>query len=535
MKRTGSPYIVILIIILITSFLGECKKPERVIKIMTLDVEQEDINYDEVIIRGEIIDLGDAPVQDHGIAIKEIGASGDFMELSRGKPGSEGIFQAVFADPQPSTEYDYKAYANDGSATVYGNTKRFSSLSPKPPVIIIYPVQNITLTSAVLTAEVTDERGSTVVERGFCYSTLPDPDPDDEVVINEQGGSGKFSEQIVNLITGSTYYVRAFATNSQGTSYSNQIDFVAAEMPIVETLQPENISPATATFIGNVLSEGGVEVIERGFCYNTSPDPDLDDGLVQNEQGGLGEFMNEVSNLSPATEYFVKAYATNSVGTAYGVEKSFITPDPSIFVYSMIGTAFPGGDWDTDYDFIYQSNSNYVYTYEIPNLELLQNGYFKIRRDHDWEIQYGANNLIIPGNSFTTMIYDSQGDILVEKGTTFRIELDIDWASDTRTLHFDRLSPEVYTGIAYSIGSDVAKCEGEVSDQGESPVNERGICYSIDNLPTIDDNKITAGSGLGPFVATLENLISNTSYYYRAYALNDQGISYGKELSFTTQ
>ncbi|MEA1886066.1 MAG: fibronectin type III domain-containing protein [Bacteroidota bacterium] len=633
MKKAFSPYLIGLVAIAIALSLGECKKPVRVVKLTTLDVDPQEINHDGVIIKGEIIDHGETPIQNHGIAISNtVQSSGNFTELSLGKTSSEGVFQVVYENPAPDIQYQYKAFATDGSVIVYGNTKTFRSLPLTVPEVILYPAENITSKTATLTANVASDGGAEVVERGFCYSTLVNPDLNDKVVINDQGGTGEFTEEIIDLEPGSTYYVRAFANNSQGTSYSNEIEFIAAEIPTIETYAPENITSTTAILIGNVINEGGVEVVERGFCYSTSPDVDMSDNVVLNEEGGPGEFMNEVSDLNSATEYYVKAYAINSVGIAYGIEKSFITgdpaavethppksltvysviingeiisdggspitnkgicwstgttptidgdhsdegsgtepfstritalspsttyyvrayvtnafdtyygnqisftvPDPSTFVYSIVGAAYPGGNWETDYDFTYLANSNYVYSYEIPSLELLQGGHFKIRKDHDWEIQYGANNLTIPCNSFTTRIYDFEAEISVEKGTTFRIQLDIDWVSDIKTLHFERLSPEVYTGIAYSITNESAKCEGEVSDHGASPVIERGICYSTDELPTVDDNKVTEGSGLGLFIVVLDNLVPNTTYYYRAFAINDEGISYGEELSFTTQ
>ena len=92
----------------------------------------------------------------------------------------------------------------------------------------------------------------------------------------------------------------------------------------------------------------------------------------------------------------------------------------------------------------------------------------------------------------------------------------------------------VSTLPAGNITASSAVCSGNVSNNGGTPVTERGICFNIASNPTTANNKITSGSGNGNFTVNLNSLNSNTIYYVRAYAINSAGISYGNEISFTT-
>lgn len=94
--------------------------------------------------------------------------------------------------------------------------------------------------------------------------------------------------------------------------------------------------------------------------------------------------------------------------------------------------------------------------------------------------------------------------------------------------------PTVITADVYDITATTATGGGEVVDDGQSPVTSCGVCWSTEPNPTIVNDSTVDGSGLGPFVSSLTNLIPNTTYYVRAYATNIKGTEYGNEVSFTT-
>ena len=96
------------------------------------------------------------------------------------------------------------------------------------------------------------------------------------------------------------------------------------------------------------------------------------------------------------------------------------------------------------------------------------------------------------------------------------------------------VAPTITTNAVTNISTNSAKSGGNVTDDGNSVVTEKGVCWSKNNNPTIDDNHTLDGNGLGAFDSDLEDLEEGTTYYICAYAINEKGISYGDEKTFTT-
>jgi hypothetical protein len=94
-----------------------------------------------------------------------------------------------------------------------------------------------------------------------------------------------------------------------------------------------------------------------------------------------------------------------------------------------------------------------------------------------------------------------------------------------------KISTDNVTQVSYS----VAVAGGNVIDDGGKAITEKGICFSTTPGPTTSSNKISLGTGMGPFSGVLQKLTDNTTYYYKAYCINALGTAYGEEKSFTTQ
>ena len=120
------------------------------------------------------------------------------------------------------------------------------------------------------------------------------------------------------------YNVRAYAINSVGTAYGNQINFSTVSLPVVTTTAVSGVLSTQATSGGNVTSSGGGSVTARGVAYGTSQNPTTL-GLTTVNGSGTGVFTSSMAGLSPTTLYYVRAYATTSAGTAYGSQVSFTT------------------------------------------------------------------------------------------------------------------------------------------------------------------------------------------------------------------
>ena len=97
--------------------------------------------------------------------------------------------------------------------------------------------------------------------------------------------------------------------------------------------------------------------------------------------------------------------------------------------------------------------------------------------------------------------------------------------------------PVVVTVTTYEV-TDItinsAVCGGEVAMEGEAVIVARGVCYGTNQNPTIEDSKTTDGEGVGAFTSNITELSQNTTYYVRAYAVNEMGVAYGEEVSFST-
>lgn len=126
------------------------------------------------------------------------------------------------------------------------------------------------------------------------------------------------------MTDGTTYYVRAYATNVVGTVYGEELSFTTLKLPTVTTTSVTNITATTATCGGNVTSDGGATVIARGVCWSTSHNPTTSGSHTTNGSG-TGSFTSSITGLSAGTTYYVRAYATNIEGTTYGSEVSFTT------------------------------------------------------------------------------------------------------------------------------------------------------------------------------------------------------------------
>jgi hypothetical protein len=340
-------------------------------------------------------------------------------------PGNSlGNYTSGLSNLMPNTTYYVRAFATSTAGTAYGDVANFSTLSLNIPTITTDTLSNISNQSAFAKATITDDGGSAITERGFCVSTSSMPTVNDtKIQVNTTSLS--YNSTITSLLTNTTYYIRAYAVNAQGTNYGNQQIFTTISLPLptITTTAATNIEYTTVSVGGQITSDGGTAVTQRGICYSTNPNPSINEMNI-NVGSGMGTYTVTINNLIPNTTYYAKAYASSLAGIAYGNEVSFTTL------------------------------------------------------------------------ALTT--------------------------------------PQITTFNIAGIGGTSANSGGNVTNSGGSIVTARGLCWSTNANPTINDSLSLNGSGLGTFSAVLNSLTMNTTYYVRAYATNAQGTGYGNELSFTT-
>ncbi len=201
---------------------------------------------------------------------------------------------------------------------------------PTPPVLAVLTTSaltNIGQNTATSGGTITSDGGAAVTARGVCWSTSPTPVLVDTPYSKSRdgAGSGNFSSSITALTANTTYYVRAYATNSAGTSYGNEMSFTTqpGEIATLTTSSISGIGQSLATCGGNVTSDG-VSTVTRGVCWATVATPTINDSKTI-DGTGTGIFSSSITGLTANTKYFVRAYATNNAGTGYGNELSFTT------------------------------------------------------------------------------------------------------------------------------------------------------------------------------------------------------------------
>jgi hypothetical protein len=204
------------------------------------------------------------------------------------------------------------------------------------------PITNITQTTATGGGNVKSDGGYTITARGICWGTSAKPTIEGSHTTNGSG-TGVFTSNLSGLTLNTPYYVRAYATNSQETVYGNQVTFTTLAdstlLPGVSiTYHVVDITPTTAKVFAKVNTDGGSPVTARGVCWSTFSDPTTANDHTS-DGSGLGEYTSSLSGLTPDTLYYVRAYATNSSGTAYGNQESFRT----LFEPLNIGQSYGGG------------------------------------------------------------------------------------------------------------------------------------------------------------------------------------------------
>lgn len=200
------------------------------------------------------------------------------------------------------------------------------------PTLSTENVISITSVSARSGGLIVGDGGFDITQRGVCWSTDANPTTSDSLTL-DGAGIGYYESQIVGLERGTEYFVRAYAVNSKGTSYGEDISFrTEAEFPILSTTKVEFVSYESAKSGGMISDNGGDAITQRGVCWSTKPTPTIADNKTEDGTGS-GSYESQISGLEKDSLYYVRAYAINSKGVNYGQERAFLSElDEGAFV-----------------------------------------------------------------------------------------------------------------------------------------------------------------------------------------------------------
>jgi len=284
------------------------------------------------------------PVGQASLTVQTYGGTGDcdlfirraefptLFEWDESSTGSGNEESVEIPNPQPGNYYimlhAFHAYTEVSLLATY------TGLVVTPPSVVTELVDTITTNSAAAGGYIASSGGAAVSERGVVYGTAEFATVDTGTKAVSGSGVGGFTVDLSELASGTTYYVRAYATNSAGTAYGEQVSFDTLSQPItvpsVTTSTVVGATHNTATVGGNVTSAGGAAVIERGVVFDTTETPTVNTGNKVTSGNGTGSFTAILGGLSPETNYYVRAYAINVAGIAYGTELSFRTSSPPL-------------------------------------------------------------------------------------------------------------------------------------------------------------------------------------------------------------
>ena len=310
----------------------------------------------------------------------------------------------------------------------------------------------------------------------------------------------------------------------------DSISYVIPDITSLPTLITIALSQETSNAVfsgGIVLSDGGSPVIQRGVCWNTSVNPTLANSFTIDGEG-TGSYTSHAIPLDAATSYFLRSYATNENGTAYGNQLTFTTAG------SNQGADLPEV---VTGELVYEDGlvALGAGTVTIPSGTVSAKGLC-------WAI--GATPTINSSHSvegagtgdFTSSIANLQVNTLYRVRAYATSDAGITYGDEVlfRTNDF----PSIYSSSVYNyLENNTVSLVMAVDFDGNSEITERGVCWSTewDGPPTIDDDISAIGSGEGPFHKTFTNLDPANVYYFRPYATNGIGTSYGSVSSVSLE
>jgi hypothetical protein len=441
----------------------------------------------------------------------------------------------------PNTTYYVRAYATNAAGTAYGGVVSFTTAAAapnNPATVTTDSVRQITVNSATAYGNITSIGNSTVTQYGHVYSSTNNVPTlnDSKTQLGTASGPLKFTSSLSGLTAGTLYYVRSYAINNGGTSYGDVITFTttANTTPTVTTGNPF-VGTSTIDIPGTITSTGNTPVTQHGHVYSsTNMVPTLANSFNQRGPAGTGTYTSSFDKFSftPNTTYYVRAYATNAAGTAYGGVVSFTT-----------AAAAPNNPATVTTDSVRQITVNSATAYgnitSIGNSTVTQYGHV-----------YSNSNTIPTINDSKTQLGTASGPLKytssltgLTAGTLYYVRsyaINNGGISYGAVLTFTTTSPlpTVTTGDPM-IGTSTIDIPGTITSIGSSPVTEHGHIYSSANtIPSFNSRADTFNqlgpAGTGTYISSFNKFSFqfNTTYYVRAYATNAAGTGYGEVKTF---
>ncbi len=407
------------------------------------------------------------------------------------------------------------------------------------PKIKMDAVLKITAVNAKSNITLQNYSNDSISSAGLCFSTTPKPEITNNTTPVYALETYTYNAVTMNnLIPNTTYYVRPYATNSAGTTYGNEEVFTTkiATMAVVKTDTITNITATTAAVYVKVSDDGNDPNTKHGFYFSTSPNPTKADS---SNTGYINYNYNtnyNMYNLIPNTTYYIRAFATNMIGTAYGKEQQFTTENATLATvqFNVIAnvTAFSAVD---SFQLINIGNdpntvSGVCYS-QSTNPTIVNNNFIQAYGSQTYTVNIASSvnsvslNHLTPNTTYYVRAYATN-----IAGTAYSTELS--FTTNNAAL------PTIATDTIKQITATTANAIVSLVDNGNDPNTRYGFCFKTSADPTIADSSIAINMlnyyPINNGYSNMSKLIPNTTYYVRAYATNVMGTTYGKQMQFTT-
>lgn len=458
---------------------------------------------------------------------------------------SGGNFSSNLSGLTSSTPYYYKAYATNAGGTAWGSEQTFTTASPNPTINVtaLTAFGNICTNTTtgpnsftISGANLTTANVTVAALAGYTYSTTSGGTYTTTLSLAQPGGT--YSQQIFVRFnpTAVQSYNGNIAVDGGGVAAPVNVAASGAGVntaPSVTTGAASAITQTTATAAGSITATGCSAITAYGIEYSTTNGfPNGTGTQVASSNLSGGSFSSNLTGLAPSTTYYYKAYATNSGGTTYGAQQSFTTASPVLSASSLTPfgspcintTAGPNSFTITGVGltnanitvgpltgFSFSTTSGGTYT---ASLSLTQPG--------------GAYSQQVFVRFAPTTVQSYNGNIPVSGGGAASINVAAS-GDGVNTL------ATVVTGGASNINSYSVTLAGSIAAIGCSNVTAYGIEFSgINGFVNGSGTKIPSTNLSGSnFSSALSGLVQGATYYYKAYAVNSGGTSYGLQQSFT--
>lgn len=421
-----------------------------------------------------------------------------------------------------------------GSATirVTMTVERQSGALPEVALIGV-DQESVTDVAATFQGQLVKVGSSNVTHHGFCWSTDRNPSLSQgnhmDLGVADQPQS--FSYSAAGLSPNTTYYVRAYAINAEGTVYStNEVQFTTKTpqgVPKVETGAASQITATTAQVAANILAMGhDAGIIAHGHVWSSeNREPTTDYSSTElGVKKQTGSYASALKDLKPGTTYYVRAYARNAYGTGYGQTVSFTTQVGAVKLTTHSASAIVHneatcGGRITDL----QGNT-------VKERGVCWNTASNPTRAHSYKASADQTDnftVRISGLKAQTT-YHVRAYVIAATGETYYGQDEL-----FTTTHEIRL-PQASGTTVSNVGVGGATLRATVTNDGDGNISDAGFCYSTSSSPSIADYKLSCGTQTSTFSKVLTGLQENTRYYVRAYVTNERGTGYGAQAEFTT-